>query len=141
MNETLISALINAGLHGDEAAAMVHTWDHGYLHVPGLRLLYILPREEVDEVLPLAITPAPEKLNRVFVGRIEVLLDTDETQILADVKSQGSSFDPASLGRFAEPMLRRILEVYEDQEKKAARVPDYQTLQILNGLIRRAESL
>jgi hypothetical protein len=111
--QALVRSLSTAGLHTDEAEAMVNTWEHGYLHVPGLRLLYILPRAEVDHVLPLQITPAPDKLERVFVARIEVLLDTDEKTILKEVVQQGGRYDSTSLGRFAEPILRRILDLYQ----------------------------
>ncbi len=113
----LLKALEKAGLFGDEAKAMLDTWEHGYLKVPGLRLLYILPRAEVDQVLPLTFTPAPDKLERVFVGRIEVLLDTEERQILSDIQAQGADFQVQSLGRFAEPVLRRILEVAPASQK------------------------
>jgi hypothetical protein len=103
---------VRAGLFKDEAQAMLDTWKNGYLRTPGLRLLYVLPRSEVDRALPLQMTPAPEKLERVFVGRIEVLLDTDEARILKDIATARENFRVASLGRFAEPMLRRVLEVY-----------------------------
>lgn len=110
--ELMLPALVRAGLFKDEAQAMLDTWKNGYLRTPGLRLLYVLPRSEVDRTLPLQMTPAPGKLERVFVGRIEVLLDTDEARILKDVATARESFRVASLGRFAEPMLRRVLEVY-----------------------------
>jgi hypothetical protein len=115
-HDALVDALNSAGLRKDEAAAMVNTWEHGYLHVPGLRLLYILPREEADRILPLQITPAPDRLVRVFVGRIEILRDSDEQQILSDITKLRGNFQPASLGRFAEPMLRRITEVAADSD-------------------------
>jgi hypothetical protein len=108
----LIAGLVRSGLTADEAIAMVNTWERGYLTVPGLRLLYILPRQEVDEVLPLTITPAPEKLVRSFVGRIEVLLDTDEREIFARIQKENKFYQLSNLGRFAEPILRRIQEVY-----------------------------
>ncbi|MGZ3655349.1 MAG: hypothetical protein ACXVCS_07325 [Bdellovibrionota bacterium] len=129
----LISALSSSGLYTDEAIAMVDTWENGYLKVPGLRLLYILPRTEADSVLPLTITPAPDSLKRVFVGRIEVLLDTDEAQILARILKERDAFQVSSLGRFAEPTLRRILEVVQ-----AAGNPDSQMVALINKLITTA---
>jgi hypothetical protein len=110
--QRLTAGLVRAGLKADEAKAMVDTWEHGYLKVPGLRLLYILPKAEVDEVLPLTMTPAPEKLVRAFVGRIEVMLDTEESQLLDRILREKDQFNLSSLGRFAEPMLRRVEEVY-----------------------------
>jgi hypothetical protein len=130
----LISGLVQAGLKADEAKAMVDTWEHGYLRVPGLRLLYILPKAEVDEVLPLTMTPAPEKLVRAFVGRIEVMLDTEENQLLDRFLREKDQFNLYSLGRFAEPMLRRLEEVYR------LRVPfqDPQVLERFRRLIEQA---
>ena len=130
----LIFALTEAGLNNDEAAAMVNTWENGYLKVPGLRLLYILPRPEVDTVLPLTITPAPEKLARVFVGRIEVMLDTEEQAILAKVLKARSAFQADSLGRFAEPKLRRVREVFAAQAGA-----DSPTLALLDSLVQQSE--
>jgi len=118
-HSALTHAVTVAGLKSDEAEAMISTWEHGYLHVPGLRLLYILPRAEVDSVLPLTITPKPDSLVRVFVGRIEVMLDTQEQQILKDVLAKKDDFDVNSLGRFAEPMLRRVMDVYSNGKPTA----------------------
>lgn len=133
MADAMIAALEKSGLKHDEATAMIRTWEHGYLTVPGLRLLYVLPRAEVDEVLPLTITPAPEKLVRSFVGRIEVMLDTEEERILGSVLQQREAFEPKSLGRFAEPMLRRVLEVYLAKPQ-----PDFRVVQLLNALVKKA---
>jgi hypothetical protein len=126
--------LTEAGLNHDEAAAMVSTWENGYLKVPGLRLLYILPRAEVDSVLPLAITPMPDRVARVFVARIELLLDTEELAILAQVLKQRSGFPVESLGRFAEPKLRRVREVAAGQQGV-----EMGTLSIIDYLIELAE--
>ncbi|MGE4132244.1 MAG: hypothetical protein AB7F86_11440 [Bdellovibrionales bacterium] len=112
MRQSLINALTGAGLFEDEAIAMIDTWEHGYLQVPGLRLLYILPRTETDKILPLTITPRPYTLERVFVGRVEVMLDTYEQALVDQVLATRYYFDPAVLGRFAEPKLRRAADVY-----------------------------
>lgn len=130
----LIAGLVRAGLKSDEARAMVDTWEHGYLSVPGLRLLYILPKAEVDEVLPLTISPAPENLVRAFVGRIEVMLDTEENRLLDRILEEKDQFNLYSLGRFAEPMLRRVEEVY----RLRAPIQDPQVLERFRRLIERA---
>ncbi len=116
--QTLTDSLVQSGLRKDEALAMVNTWKNGYLKVPGLRLLYILPKNEVEQVLPLQITPAPEMLVRSFVGRIEILLDTEEQKILEAVLESPSTYRPEILGRFAEPILRRVFEVYQKRPNK-----------------------
>jgi hypothetical protein len=112
----LIDELVLSGLYKDEAIAMINTWENGYLKVPGLRLLYILPRSEVDEILPLTLSPAPEKFVRSFVARMEILLDTEEQQILADITEQQYKFRPAELGRFAEPILHRIRAIAQKSQ-------------------------
>jgi hypothetical protein len=135
-HQALVDALQNAGLKTNEAQAMVNTWEHGYLKVPGLRLLYILPRSEVDEVLPLSMSPAPQNLVRAFVGRIEILLDSDEQKILKDILTQRYDFNVSTLGRFSEPILRRVNEVYRERETPASQ----DDVALLNTLIDRVSS-
>lgn len=111
----LIQALTNAGLFFDEAKAMVDTWENGYFKTRGLRVLYILGRHEVESILPVKINPHPEQLSRVFVGRIEILLDSDEEQLLSEILKKGRGFDVARLGRLAQPILLRIQEVAKNK--------------------------
>lgn len=117
MRLSLENSLVTAGLFSDEAKAMVDTWESGYFKVPGTRFLYILPSAEVDQLLPLTIMPKPDSITRVFVGRIEVLLDTDEIEIMKDVLAQKQAYDVAKLGRFAEPMLRRVAAAYVEYNR------------------------
>ncbi len=112
------------GLFADEALAMIATWENGYFKVPGLRMLYILPRNEVESILPMQVSPQPSELNRAFVGRIEILLDVEESEIINMVTRQGYLFDPESLGRFAEPKLRRALEVYQARDDASVEMID-----------------
>jgi len=109
--QLMLPEMLKAGLTHAEAKAMLDTWKHGYMRVPGLRLLYLLPRSEVEEILPLVITPAPTKLERVFIGRLEILTDTEEERILKQVLLERENFSVASLGRFSESILRRVLQV------------------------------
>lgn len=83
----LRSALMDAGLYDDEARALVNTWRHSYFKVPGLRVLYILPRPWTDEMLPITLNPKPQSLERVLVGRIEVLTPAIEDATLALTKA------------------------------------------------------
>lgn len=113
----LVSALDAAGLNRDEAQAMIDTWLHGYLGTPGLRVLYILPRQEVESILPLTVNASVpvDELERVFVGRIEVLLASQEKALLEEFLRLGDLFNPESLGRMAHPILVRLQEVYLEQ--------------------------
>jgi len=100
----LEAILVNQGLFLDEAHAMVETWKSSWFE-EGSRLIYIVPREFVDNVLPLAIDPAPEQVVRVFVGRLEIVTPTT----VKAVKTAIAANDNAALdryGRFLEPILQ-----------------------------------
>jgi hypothetical protein len=103
----LQTILIAQGLFPDEAHAMLETWRDSWFQ-EGSRLFYIVPRSFVDAVLPLSIQPAPTQLERVFVGRIELVTPaTQET-----VKAALASKDYASLqkyGRFQGPILEFLM--------------------------------
>ncbi len=62
--------LLGEGLYEDEARAMVATWRETWLG-EGLRILYLVPPDFTDAVLPLVVTPRPAELVRVLVGRID----------------------------------------------------------------------
>lgn len=66
-------ALVNAGLFDDEAKALLCTWQESYFQHSGLKVFWIAPRSFTDSILPIAITPVPQDLQRVIVGRSEVL--------------------------------------------------------------------
>jgi hypothetical protein len=133
----MISSLVAAGLKNDEATAMLNTWENGYLKVTGVRLLYVLPRAEVDATLPLTMTPAPQSLARVFVGRLEILTDIEEGRILTAVLQDRENFNVNALGRFSEAILRRIAEVYNSSSNVK---PNPETSQMISRLVQRAAS-
>ncbi|NQZ19815.1 MAG: hypothetical protein HRT44_11240 [Bdellovibrionales bacterium] len=81
-------------------------------------MLYILPRVEVDEILPITMSPAANTLERAFVARLEIMLDTEEKQLVRDIMQKQLNFDITTLGRFAEPKLRRAQQVYLEEQKK-----------------------
>jgi hypothetical protein len=125
VKKALASALVAAGLYAKEADAMVNTWERSYFRTEGLRVLYVLPRPTVDELIPIRIRPAPSSLVRVMVGRLEVLTPDREQQIkkfLTDLGARESrtraaaSAGLARLGRLGEPALRRIMAATKDPE-------------------------
>ena len=68
-----LEAMLTAeGLYPREAKAMVETWRDSWFE-EGTRIFYIAPKRAVDARLPLAILPAPSKVARVFVGRLELI--------------------------------------------------------------------
>src|SRR5207253_2114157 len=104
------------------------TWEHSYFRTEGIRILYLVPRQRVDAVIPIHIKPAPDKLVRVMVGRIEVLTPTREKQIEKFVAELGAtdfrtreaaSNGLAGLGRLGEPALRRVLVTTADPEVRS----------------------
>jgi len=106
-NRELIEILISNGLYRSEAEAMVATWSDTWFE-EGARLLYIVPRSVVDAILPLTIAPAPWAVERVFVGRLELV-----TEDARDAVKRGlATRDRAALaryGRFLEPIARRAM--------------------------------
>jgi hypothetical protein len=121
----LASALAARGLYAKEAEAMVDTWERSYFRTEGLRVLYVLPRRTVDELIPIQIRPAPSNLVRVMVGRLEVLTPDREQQIeklLTDLGARESqrraaaSVGLARLGRLGEPAVRRVMASTKDPE-------------------------
>lgn len=117
----LKGALTASGLYEDEAQAMVDTWSRSYFQNPGLRVLYIAPRAWTDELLPITIDPPPAELVRTLVGRIEVLAPEEEAMIAAELTAAARGEKPFAVGdygRFAEPKLRRGLELLSDEDAK-----------------------
>jgi hypothetical protein len=116
--------LVDAGLTAAEAAAMVATWQGHWFREPGVRILAILPRAWVDQILPLEITPAPEKLERVFVARFEVFTPGTERALLELLGDDGDGeppgarkarFESLQLGRFAAGALQRVQNIAGDR--------------------------
>jgi hypothetical protein len=77
----LAEALVKSGLYPKEAAAMLATWRESWFE-EGMRVFYIAPRTMIDAVLPLTIQPAPASLERVFVGRVEILPPESQKEIV-----------------------------------------------------------
>jgi hypothetical protein len=86
--EEFEGALVNAGLFEKEARSMIETWSESYFEKPGLRLFWIVPRAFTDEILPLTVSPAPRKTERVIVGRSEILSPDFEKKLLKDFSRQ-----------------------------------------------------
>lgn len=66
------SALVADGLYGDEAQALLNTWELSYFKSAGLRLFFIVPRAWTDSYLSLKVS-VPAEIDRVMVGRIELV--------------------------------------------------------------------
>jgi hypothetical protein len=116
--------LTKQGLAADEARAMVRTWSRSWFGSEGTRLIWFVPRGQVDALLPLSIDPKPDEVVRVLVGRMELIPPetADEVEAaLRDVRSGEAATAAAAkarldrLGRFLEPHLRNVLSRTEDE--------------------------
>jgi hypothetical protein len=117
LRQAVEDMLIAQGLYQDEAQAMFETWRDSWFE-EGSRLLYIVPRQFVDSVLPLSINPAPAQTVRVFVGRLELV--TPATQ--RAVEQAFATHDHATLSRynrFLIPILESMIAGEKNSAKKA----------------------
>jgi hypothetical protein len=116
----LEKALVEEGLFAAEAKAMVKTWDSSWLSEQGMRVLYTIPLSATDRLLPLTAKPAPDKVTRVMVARAEMITPEQEYGLLREMvrftdggeaqKRQAvENTLKLGLGRFAEPVMRRLL--------------------------------
>lgn len=130
-------SLVAEGLYQKEADAMVNSWRDSWFAEEGTRLLYMVPQRITNELLPLHVTPQPDELVRVLVGRMEIMSPEDEQRTLEIVQRSAQArelentetpdgsapaADPAvnraavfeellTLGRLAEPALVRVQNI------------------------------
>lgn len=78
-------ALVDEGLYEKEAVSMLKTWHESYFNSYGIKVFWIVPRSITDEVLPIEVSPAPTELERVLVGRSEILTPEFEAQLVKDI--------------------------------------------------------
>jgi hypothetical protein len=118
LEDAVRDSLVASGLYGDEARAMVRTWSRAWFRSDGTRIIYSVPRADLDALLPLSIKPAPDALVRVLVGRIEYMTPETEAAVEAALRDRGSSDSSkrdaamarlVAFDRFLEPHVRRVL--------------------------------
>jgi hypothetical protein len=117
LKQAVVNMLIAQGLYQDEAQAMFETWRDSWFE-EGSRLLYIVPRQFLDSLLPLSISPAPTQTVRVFVGRLELI--TPATQ--RAVEQALANHDRATLAkynRFLVPIVARIIADEKNSSRQA----------------------
>jgi hypothetical protein len=118
--EDMVKALVSEGLYEKEARAMVDTWKHQWFTEEGSRVFYLLPRAWADRVLPLEVSPKPDRVVRVMVGRAELILPSVERglkeQIMAFQSGDAAGQERAvatvrdmNLGRFLGPAQQIVL--------------------------------
>jgi hypothetical protein len=124
LSEAVTGALDGTGLYHDEAVAMVNTWKRQWFRTPGVRLLYIIPQTWTDASIPLTIEPKPDATLRVMLIRVEIITPEQEAEDVAALggfaaKGGLGQAHFASLGRFAEPRLRRALALAPNVDAQA----------------------
>jgi len=65
--DDLIGQLKAAGLNEDEARSLTDVWRKPFFETEGLGVFYRMPQEIYDQVLPLTVTPKPEKTVRTLL--------------------------------------------------------------------------
>jgi hypothetical protein len=107
--------LVARGLYRSEAHAMIETWRDSWFE-EGNRLLYIVPSRFVNSMLPLAITPAPEHVTRVFVGRMELVSPAMRQEFAAALAAK--DYQPLTkYGRFLSPIMDMIKSTNPQQSQ------------------------
>jgi hypothetical protein len=107
LNKDLEGMLVAQGLYLDEAQAMVRTWSDSWFE-EGSRLIYIVPSQFVDTILPLSIRPAPAQTVRVFVGRLELVTPATEKAVETAFESH-DNVTLARYGRFLDPIVAEMM--------------------------------
>jgi hypothetical protein len=112
------SALAKDGLTTAEASAMVETWRRTWFREEGDRVLTLVPRATIDQMLTLKITPQPEKTERVFVARIEMISPDREDALVRLLNSTNKSdatqvaeLDNIALGRFSQGAMEVAIDI------------------------------
>lgn len=126
LRQGMKAMLIAHGLYEKEAEAMLNTWRDSWFE-EGLRVFYLMPRKTTDAILPIVIEPEPEALERVLVGRTEVITPEMEQNVTNQIsKLSGRSISGRKAarkeinkyGRFLESILTEILRHRADAQLK-----------------------
>lgn len=96
--------LVRQGLYQDEAHAMVETWHDSWFE-EGSRLIYLVPEAFVNRILPVSIDPQPTQMQRVFVGRLEIVTPATAKAVEMAVATHDQSV-LNKYGRFVEAILQ-----------------------------------
>jgi len=101
--------LMAQGLTESESNGMIKTWWNSYFGHDGLRVFWVVPTQETERILPLSISPKPESITRVIVGRSEVMRPRFEKKLLTDNKKDLDRL--IRYDRFGLAYQQRVLEL------------------------------
>jgi hypothetical protein len=117
--QDMADVLVEQGLYEKEARAMVNTWQDQWYAEEGTRVLYLLPQAWTDRTLALQVTPQPDSVVRVMVGRAELITPATERELrkqiltfrTGDAKAKAQAVAEVRalrLGRFLNAAMTRI---------------------------------
>jgi hypothetical protein len=107
------SALSKAGLYDKESAAMLNTWKESYFEKNGLRVFWIVPASYTSSILPLKLTPSAESLQRVLVGRSEIMKPDFEKKLF-EIYKQNKTLGQYWNNRFEFAYKERMEQLEKD---------------------------
>jgi hypothetical protein len=116
LEKGLQEMLVAQGLYADEAQAMIRTWSDSWFE-EGSRLIYFVPSQFVNTILPLSIHPAPTQIVRVFVGRFELITPATE-KVVQTAFELRDDVTLRKYGRFLEPILTEMMQQTSDKDWK-----------------------
>jgi hypothetical protein len=105
---------------------MVNTWQDQWFAEEGTRVLYLLPQAWTGRTLQLQVSPKPDSVARVMVGRAELITPSTERQLReqiltfrtgdAKTKLQAiANVRALHLGRFLSPATTKITRDESDE--------------------------
>lgn len=129
--QDMAAELVKQGLYEKEAQAMVNTWQDQWYAEEGTRVLYLLPRAWTDRTLQLQVTPQPDSVVRVMVGRAELITPAVDREIrkqiltfrTGDEKAKAQAVDglrALRLGRFLSAAMTSVTRGETDQQVSRA---------------------
>ena len=121
--DSMFQGLTRSGLFAEEAHGMIQTWWDSYFTRPGLRVFWIVPNSDTNRILPLRISPAPQKIVRTLVGRSEILRPSFEQTLVKEYLKKDkkkSKWPRYQSGRFGESYQQRIKKLLSKQSASAS---------------------
>lgn len=122
--DKLHNLILNEGLSEKEAKGIVKIWEKDFFEKEGFRVIYMVPRKEVDKVLPLEITPKPKSIKRAMIAVVEDTGIAVEKLLKKlgdnDPKVRDAATDALiRIGKAAKSHLERALKAEKDPEVKS----------------------
>lgn len=116
--------LSKEGLTKKEVSGVSDIWEKEFFEKSGLRVIYMMPREEADDILRVKFDPKPKNFRRAMI----VCVNSTEVLVEDQIKKLGSD-DPKvrdaatliliRLGKSILPLLQKTLDGAKDPEVRS----------------------